>query len=422
MCLLFVIKEDTNLTAAQVAGFWDKNRDGYGVMYAKDGLLHTEKQLGNKEQWVEFYMRLQAMNIPMAFHLRMRTHGDTDLVNCHPYPVYNFEDMPQASHAVAMMHNGVLRTGNDKDKTKSDTWHYVRDYVHKLTGGKQELIFTPEFAEVIGSHIGSGNKFCFVNSAGDIQIINRSSGTDWNGVWFSNTYAWTPHDRLLYPGAVPEYSYGGYKYTPPAPVKRSTPAVADQQTLDGFANAWAERERMFNDDKPKANKRAAYNKRRSAITPITTPLSANDRKDVKLVTSTDCDYVMECIACAKLEYPQHSVGLNSIRRSDVYRLLNKYGVDRVYKLVEEMMTGEILIGTFTYVFYSDKSADNYFKFLTDYTPEAKTEPTPSVNPLQVLGDDKDTVTLLDITDPDEDSFTITVDDAGTVIAATQGGA
>ena len=134
----------------------------------------------------------------MAFHLRMRTHGEVNNENTHPYPVFGFEEaslMP-----VAMMHNGVLKTGNATDTTKSDTWHYIRDFMHVIAKDNPKIIFTDAFKELLASHIGTGNKFVLMNHLGEMQIINKSAGKTWNGIWFSNTYAWNPNDTKLYPG------------------------------------------------------------------------------------------------------------------------------------------------------------------------------------------------------------------------------
>jgi predicted glutamine amidotransferase len=54
----------------------------------------------------------------IAIHFRWTTHGKTDMLNCHPYDVI--------PGFIAMMHNGVLHTGNAADKNKSDTWHFIQ--------------------------------------------------------------------------------------------------------------------------------------------------------------------------------------------------------------------------------------------------------------------------------------------------------
>src|SRR5690606_8067828 len=139
--------------------------------------------------------------------------GEVDLTNCHPYDVYGF-DGEDYIIPVAMMHNGVLSFGNGEDKTKSDTWHYIRNYVRPLTKKDPDLIFSPEFADIIGEHIGGSNKFAFMDHSGRRQIINKEAGIEYAECWFSNTYAWSSRDEVLFPGISKSHKhtggYGGY--------------------------------------------------------------------------------------------------------------------------------------------------------------------------------------------------------------------
>jgi hypothetical protein len=144
----------------------------------------------------------------------MKTHGDIDLTNCHPYDVFGFdEDTKGKGTPIAMMHNGILSTGNAKDTSKSDTWHYIRDYIRPLIQKDQSLIFTDAFRRLIASHISSSNKFALMDALGNVQIVNKHAGIEWNGAWFSNTYAWSARDEKIYPGiskSHPQSSYGYY--------------------------------------------------------------------------------------------------------------------------------------------------------------------------------------------------------------------
>jgi hypothetical protein len=130
--------------------------------------------------------------------------------------VYGFDDKTRGKGTpVAMMHNGILSTGNAKDTSKSDTWHYIRDYIRPLIRKDQSLIFTDAFKRLISSHITSSNKFALMDALGNVQIINKHAGIEWNGAWFSNTYAWSARDEKIYPGiskSHPQTYYGGYEY------------------------------------------------------------------------------------------------------------------------------------------------------------------------------------------------------------------
>jgi hypothetical protein len=118
----------------------------------------------------------------------MRTHGDIDLDNCHPYEVLN-----RLEHGIDLwlMHNGILSTGNKADESKSDTWHYIEDYLKPLLSANPDFAFHPSFSEIVGDHIGSSNKFILMDNEGRQAVINHGSGVHWAGLWLSNTYAWS---------------------------------------------------------------------------------------------------------------------------------------------------------------------------------------------------------------------------------------
>ncbi len=189
MCLL-VTQNKTSpiLSDAWLSDFYSFNGDGVGVMFAHHGELVIKKMIPNTAQeFINFY-RENIQGRDCAFHLRMRTHGDIDLLNCHPYEVLN-----KAEHGIDLwlMHNGVLSTGNKADTTKSDTWHYIQNYLKPMLSGNPDFAFHPAFKALIEDHIGSSNKFVLMDNEGRQVVINQSAGVYWGGLWLSNTYAWS---------------------------------------------------------------------------------------------------------------------------------------------------------------------------------------------------------------------------------------
>lgn len=189
MCLLVVqSKNSPKLSNEWLEDFYSYNADGVGVMYAKRGKLVIEKVVPKSaECFIKFYRKhIEGRNC--AFHLRMKTHGHINLENTHPYEVLN-----QREHGLDLwlMHNGVLSTGNAKDVSKSDTWHYIRDYLRPMLAQNPDYAFTQSFAELVGSHIGKSNKFVLADNRGRTITINKDEGVYWGGLWLSNTYAWS---------------------------------------------------------------------------------------------------------------------------------------------------------------------------------------------------------------------------------------
>lgn len=200
MCLLHTHHKDTILADEWIEDFYDINGDGIGVMYSEvtDGKaqLVIKKCLPKNYAEAQEFYNAEIKGRECVVHWRMATHGDIDFDNCHPYVVLPLD----STCPMALMHNGILSNGNYKDKSKSDTWHYVNDYLKPLLdpmqGGSPDLIFKEPFVEILGDSIGSSNKFVAMDYLGNVSIINRSAGVNWNGIWLSNTYAWSAPRRL----------------------------------------------------------------------------------------------------------------------------------------------------------------------------------------------------------------------------------
>lgn len=200
MCLLHTHHKDTILADEWIEDFYDINGDGIGVMYSEvtDGKaqLVIKKCLPKNYAEAQEFYNAEIKGRECVVHWRMATHGDIDFDNCHPYIVLPLD----STCPMALMHNGILSNGNYKDRSKSDTWHYVNDYLKPLLdpmqGGSPDLIFKEPFVEILGDSIGSSNKFVAMDYLGNVSIINRSAGVNWNGIWLSNTYAWSAPRRL----------------------------------------------------------------------------------------------------------------------------------------------------------------------------------------------------------------------------------
>lgn len=194
MCLIIAgkaakIRDALLNTEGMLLSIFKSNPDGIGVMYATkhkdERLLKVVKKLPNSlEQARDFISRMPDDTRQCAIHFRWTTHGHTDLENCHPYTVLE--------NQVALMHNGVLSTGNSKDTSKSDTWHFIEDYLKEAVKMAPGLVFDPGFIALVKDFIGTNNRFVFMGADGRMTIVNKKEGIEHDGLWFSNTYAWSP--------------------------------------------------------------------------------------------------------------------------------------------------------------------------------------------------------------------------------------
>ena len=193
MCLIITGKSNqiratlTN-THGLLGDIFTTNPDGIGIMYATTKGLKIVKTLPkNYADAFAFIGKLPDDDRELAIHFRWTTHGNTDLTNCHPYDVVN--------GYVAMMHNGILHTGNKADTTKSDTWHFIKDYLAEAVHEHPALVHNAGYLTMIAEFIGD-NRFVFMDGDGRMSHVNYDQGIEHEGMWFSNTYAWSP-SRLI---------------------------------------------------------------------------------------------------------------------------------------------------------------------------------------------------------------------------------
>jgi hypothetical protein len=182
MCLLVNQPASTVFTEDFIKDVYSRNSDGFGVMYAEHGKVHVYKCLPTSGDDMYAFYQAHAEGRDCVWHARMQTHGDIDLDNCHPYRV---------TDDIWLAHNGILSTSNAADKTKSDTWHFIRNIIAPALTGNPDLMLDESWQKMIGSIIGNGNKFGLVRADGETVIINQQSGVNFVGAWLSNTYAWS---------------------------------------------------------------------------------------------------------------------------------------------------------------------------------------------------------------------------------------
>ena len=162
------------------------NRNGAGFMWVEDGAVKVWKDPNAKFDAVQAqYEKLLGRNF--AIHLRFSTHGKIDTENTHPMRV-----LRAADHGIDlfMMHNGVMSDVPIKAKDRSDTWHFVQNFLKPMLMAQPKLIYKPSFQEMLGKYIGGGNKLLFLDNHGRVVIINPKSGSQHeSGCWISNTYS-----------------------------------------------------------------------------------------------------------------------------------------------------------------------------------------------------------------------------------------
>lgn len=213
MCLIVETQKEIVIPRKVMDDMYERNDDGYGFMYIRNGHTIGEKFQGkSNEELYEKYLELKEFS--PYIHLRMKTHGDINTEQSHPF---------YCGHGIWMMHNGVLNDTQGEDKTKSDTWYFANEYLKPVfdhSKNATELLMDKAFQGFINKFIGHGNRVVFIAPGMSGLRFNSSSWhtitndeTKCVGMIVSNTYAWSMHTKSKPPShsvSRVHYSNGNY--------------------------------------------------------------------------------------------------------------------------------------------------------------------------------------------------------------------
>lgn len=198
MCILIHQPKGYTFSFSQFEDFYSRNADGFGAIVPSERAVI--KSLAGVKKLYEMYKKRVAGK-EAVLHFRMRTHGAINASNCHPYKIAKEKDF-------WLMHNGVLSGWDyiNEDSTKSDTRQFCDKNAELIINN----INNEAFKLMLGKSIGDNNKLAIVDDEGVIHIINHKSGVVVDGVWYSNTYAWSYADTQPKPIFTKGSYYGGW--------------------------------------------------------------------------------------------------------------------------------------------------------------------------------------------------------------------
>lgn len=176
------------------------NPDGWGFAAARGGKLIVKKGVSSfnnfKKKFYEF------RHCPAIVHFRIRTSGNIDNKNCHPFLV---------SPDLAFIHNGMLDIEQNVDKNMSDTWHFNRQVLRIIHEADPNFPWNLGTSFLGECFLGRGNKVVFLNASGEHTIWNRDAGhTTKDRHWWSN-YSYSGGSRWTGQKATPTSSTSYYK-------------------------------------------------------------------------------------------------------------------------------------------------------------------------------------------------------------------
>ena len=211
MCQI-IVSSKFKLSQDLLRSLWQFNSDGIGFAGGGQPIKLLPKSF--HELWT-FYLQHIHMQAG-AVHFRMRTDGDISLARVHPYEVIRGK--------LWLMHNGILSDFRSKQgDPQSDTEKYVAQVLRPLLRRSPTMWKRLEFQRLVESHIGSSNRFVFVDNHGETAILNRRTGYEVGSDWYANGYSF---DADQFFPAVFGYGYSGksmgYSYSKSKGWKGST--------------------------------------------------------------------------------------------------------------------------------------------------------------------------------------------------------
>jgi hypothetical protein len=203
MCIAILNKPNQFIKRKHLKNCWDNNGDGAGLAYvSKKGNISIFKELDNFDTFYDRYKYVRDRNPEsnMLIHFRIKTHGNTDKTNCHPFKV---------NDGLVFCHNGIISEVKDSDRY-SDTIMFNHTVLRKLPDG---FIYSDSIKSLISKYIGS-SKLVFLTSKNEAYIINEHFGEHTKKGWFSND-SWKQKNNFVYAGNRKIYNnYGGRGYNP----------------------------------------------------------------------------------------------------------------------------------------------------------------------------------------------------------------
>lgn len=178
---------------------FDRNNDGLGGMYVKDGRVEHFKALDLTADQEYSYMEEMVERHPdVIFHMRYKTHGPVIPALCHPFRILHKN---RHGRDLFFMHNGVLSEfGRTLSYGASDTTNFKNKVLVPLLTRNPDALDDPEILQALNK-LTSGSRLIFLDSEGKVYRTSETSWVNRYGLRLSNTY-------MLPAEPKPSYGYG----------------------------------------------------------------------------------------------------------------------------------------------------------------------------------------------------------------------
>ena len=241
MCLLIYASPGSTPSKKSLRTAGVNNPDGFGFALAVGNKIIHHRSMDLDDTIGLFHdLRAEYPKAHAMFHLRITTHGNTSIDNCHPFVV---------DDGIVLGHNGMLPI-KERDGM-SDTRQFAEEWLPEL-GIADTLDNMDNFTEL--EKFAAGSKLVVLSTseqlAKPVYIINEKDGHWEHGVWYSNnSYKYEWYSRSY---RYTNYSFGQTIHTPrdyseyeAAYYDNTQPDEFDYQDVwvddDGVVYEWDER-------------------------------------------------------------------------------------------------------------------------------------------------------------------------------------
>ncbi len=193
MCIIIAKKRGYELPGKDILErCWNRNSQGAGIAYTKNGAVKIEKGFMKKE---ELLYRLETLGneidiveSAMLIHFRISTSGNVDEGNCHPYPVTDDKKKIrelELSCDLAIAHNGMIYDFTNAKSIFNDSQLFIMKVLVPLYRLNSEHDFYKhEKIRYLISNSINDSRIAFLDKNGDILTIGK--WYEENGIQYSN--------------------------------------------------------------------------------------------------------------------------------------------------------------------------------------------------------------------------------------------
>lgn len=182
MCIIAIKPQGKPMFSdTRIRTMFANNPDGAGLMYCRQGKVVIEKGYLDVDSLLRRLHRVDFTDRTVVIHFRIGTSGYNDKMNCHPFPVFQKNELSCECN-LAMAHNGILYDYTPPKKSAiNDTQVFIQDVLNNLS---KNFYKNKDVLMLIEELIGS-NKFAFLDKDERLTLIGNFIEDD--GYIYSNT-------------------------------------------------------------------------------------------------------------------------------------------------------------------------------------------------------------------------------------------